>query len=402
MKFNYQAKIEEGGVQTGVIEAATKEAAVSILQNYGLFVTLLEEESSRKLFSRKIKIFKGVSHKDIVAFSRQLSIMFKSNITLLESLRILGSQSKNQEIKERVSKIIDDVEGGISFSKALERHPKIFSSFFVNMVRSGESSGKLSESLEYLADHLEREHYLQSKIKGAMLYPIFILGVMLIISVIMIIFVFPTLEDLFADMDQELPMLTKLMLGSVAFARKWGILTFLGVMAMIGFLFQYRKSESGKRKFDKLLLKIPLISNFLKMLYISRFAENLSTLIGGGLAISQALEISGRTIGNVVYQDIIFNARDEVRKGEQISSILQKHPDLFPPIFTQMAMVGEKTGTLDTTLLNVVRFYKREVDQGIDSLLSLLEPILIVVMGVVVSIVVAAVLTPMYDMVGSM
>jgi type IV pilus assembly protein PilC len=396
MKFNYQARTKTGEIQSGVVEASSKEAAISLLRKYGLYVTVLEEVTAPPLYAKRVKLFERISRSDIVLFSRQLSIMFKSKIPLVEALRTLAIQTKNPDLKERILDLSEEVEGGTAFSTALSRHPEIFSTFYIAMVRAGEVSGTLSKSLEYLADHLEREYHLTAKVRGAMLYPALILFVVLLVLTLMIFFVIPHLGEVLEGSGQELPVITQLVINSAAFLRKWGWALILGLILLILVGFRYYQTKKGKKFFDRGILSLPIFGPLVKMINLSRFAENLSTLIAGGLPIAEALQTVGEIVGNVCYQKVIFEARDRVRKGEPISSVLSEAPEVFPPVFTQMVLVGERTGTLDTTLLNVVNFYKGEIDRTIDNLLSILEPVLIIILGVIVAGLMLAILVPLY------
>ena len=399
MKYNYQARTKKGEVQTGIIEASSREAAIVLLRKYGLYVTILEEATALPVYAKRLKLFEGITRQDIVLFSRQLSIMFKSKVPLVESLNVLSSQTRNLDLKERILDLSGEVEGGTSFSGALSRHPEIFSSFYISMVKAGEVSGTLSESLEYLADHLEREYHLTSKIRGALLYPALIVVVVLLVITMMIFFVIPNLSEVLIGSGSELPTATKIVINSAAFLREFGWVLGLVILLVIFAAFRYYRSQKGKKFFDGLFLKIPVIGPFLKTINLALFAENLSTLISGGLPIASALQTVGEIVGNSRYKEVIFEARDRVRKGETISSVLSAAPEVFPPVFVQMTLVGERTGTLDSTLMNIVNFYKKEIDRTIDNLLSILEPLLIVILGVVVAGLMLAILLPLYQMV---
>lgn len=399
MQFNYEARTKTGEVQTGIVEASSKEAALDLLQRYQLFVTLLEEIKARPFYARKIKLFGGISPKDLVVFSRQLSLMFKSKIPLVQALQTIGQQTRNQNLKEKILAISAEVEGGTTFSLALSRYPKLFSSFYVNMIKSGEASGTLSESLSYLADHLEKEYNLSSKLKGALAYPIMVVFVVIAVLVMMIYFVIPNLARVLLESNQELPALTRFVISLSNFMRKWGWALLLAVLGGAWFVFRYYfQTASGKALRDRIVLRIPVIKSFLEMVYIARFAENLSTLITGGLPIAQALEITGEIVGNNVYKEIILEIKEEVKKGKNISSVLAKYPERFPPLLSQMVLVGEKTGTLGESLLNVVDFYQKEVERAMESLLSLIEPVMIVVLGLLVAGLMGSVLMPLYKM----
>ena len=400
MKFNYQARTPTGEVQSGTVEASSKEAAVSLLQRHGLYITFLEEVAAPPVYAKRIKIFERIAAKDIVMFSRQLAIMFKTKVPLVEALETLAAQTKNPDLKEKIFKLAEEVEAGTSLSKAFSRYPKIFSPFFIAMVRAGEASGKLSEALSYLAEHLEREYHLSSKLKGAMIYPAMVLLVAIIVLALMMFYIIPQLTEVLLASGGELPAITKIVISLSAFLRKWGLLLILVLLILVIFAIRYSRSQEGKKFFDQISLRFPITSELVRMICLSRFAENLSTLISGGLPIARALEISGDIVGNTVYKEIIFQTRDGVRKGEPISSTLARFPEIFPPVFTQMTAVGEKTGTLDKTLLDIVSFYQKETDRTIDNLLSILEPALIIFLGLVVGGLMASVLLPLYRVAG--
>lgn len=396
MKFNYQARTKAGEVQTGIVEASSREAALDLLQRAQLFVTILEEAERGPFYAKKIKLFGGVSKKDLVAFSRQLSLMFKSRISLVQALGTLADQTKGREFKEKITLISEDIEGGDSLSRSLERFPKIFSSFFVSMVKSGEASGTLSQSLDYLADHLEREYHLNSKIKGAMTYPALIVVVAIGVVAMMMFFVIPNLSKVLLETGQELPLITRIVIAASNFSKQnWWLFAIL-LAALVIFVPRYLRTPSGRVFKDRMLLRVPVIGPFLRMIYVSRFAENLSTLIAGGLPIIRSLEITGDVVGNIVYMERISELREEVRQGRGISGVLARYPKEFPPLLTQMVSIGEKTGTLDKSLLSVVDFYKKEVERSIDTILSLIEPIMIIFLGLVVAGLMGSVILPLY------
>ena len=396
MQFNYQARTKEGEVKVGVVEASSREAALVLLQKYGFLVTYLEEKGG-PVYARELKFLQRISFRDVVMFSRQLSIMFTSKITLIEALRILASQTKNPELKETIINISQKVESGGTFSSALADHPKIFSSFYVSMIRAGEASGKLAESLNYLAEHLEKEYYLKSKITGASAYPLLVLVVAVFVAGFMMFSVIPNMEALLSEGGSQMPAITRAVINFSNFLKRYGIFLLLGISALIFLIFRYSRTAEGKEFFDKNLLNLPFFSSLLKTIYISRFAENLSTLLAGGLLITNALDISADIVGNSVYRRAIISTSDDVRKGIAVSSGLSLFPEIFPPIFIQMTMVGEKTGTLGSCLKNIADFYSKEVERSIDNLLSLLEPVLIIILGGVVGGIMLSVLLPLYQ-----
>ncbi|MCH7828677.1 type II secretion system F family protein [Patescibacteria group bacterium] len=398
MKFNYQGKDNKGKTQSGVIEASSREAALSLLAAHNLFVTFLEAAEARPLFERNIRFFERVSMRDIMMFSRQLSVMFVSRVPLVEALQTLASQTKSRTFKEKIFRLSEEVKGGTLFSKALSKYPDIFSPFYVNMVKSGEASGTLSSVLEYLADHMEREYHLVSKIRSALVYPAFIVFLSFTVLALLMFFVIPNLTKVLEQTGQELPAVTQFVLTlATLFRAFWWVFLLLTGGAVFFFL-RWKSTPEGTRLLSRFYLKVPLLNSFLRMIYLSRFAENLSTLISGGLPIVQALDITGRIVGSSVYTEIIEEAKSEVQKGNQISTVLQKYPAEFPPVFTQMVFVGEKSGSLDKTLSNIVSFYQKEVDRTVEAFLSIIEPALIVFLGLIVGGLLASVLLPLYQL----
>ncbi len=398
MKFNYQARTEQGEVHSGVVEASSKEAALKLLQKYGFYITFLEKAGKQSFLSKKIKFFDRISQKDIVVFSRQLAIMLNSKVPPVEALRILISQTNNANLREKILKIAEEVEGGTLLSKAFSSYPDVFSSLYVNMIKSGEASGKLSDTLTYIADHLEKDYYLRSKIKGVMIYPFFVLFVLAGVFLAMMVWIVPNMKNILQDSEQELPAMTKFTITISDFFVEQTLILFIlfAVFAVIAFLFL--RSGKGKEFLSVYSLRLPIIGPFFKKVYLSRFAESLSTLISGGLPIVQSLEITADVVGNIVYKNIILEAKKSVTKGETISLALIRFPKAMPPLFTQMVQTGEKTGQLDNILMNIVNFYQKEVDTTVDNLTSIIEPVLIVVLGLMVAFLAMAVLMPIYQM----
>ncbi len=398
MKFNYLARTKDGQIQKGVVEASSEEAVLAVLQKHGLYITALEKTKEVPLYARQLKIFGGVSEKDVVVFARQLSIMFKSQVPIVEALAAISRQLEKQEFKDTISKISGEVEGGATLSGAFSLFPKLFSPFFISMLKSGEASGKLSEALDYLADHLEQEYNFKGKIKGAMIYPILVSFVFLAVVILLIYWVLPPLMEILKESStQELPITTRMIMVFSDFAKKWGWTVFLALAGIIVLVLRYKKTPEGKNFFDKNFLKLPILGSLMQKIYLARFAENIATLISGGILITKALEISGEVVGNEVYKEIIFRTRDEVRKGETISSVLEQYPKEISPLFVQMAVVGEKTGRLETAFSNIVNFYQKEVDREIDSLIGLLEPMMLIVMGVGVAFLLVSIMLPIYQ-----
>ena len=398
MKFNYQARTKTGQIQSGMVEATSRESALNVLKSSNLFVTILEEVSP-PFYAKRLAFFERVPRKDIVAFSRQLAIMFKSEIPPVEVLTTLAQQIKNPAIREKIFDMVEKIEGGNSMSKTFSLYPQLFSSFYVNMVKSGEVSGKLSEVFSYLADYLEKEYDFNSKVKGALIYPVFILAVFLGVVGIIVFFVVPQLSQFLTETNQAVPGITRALLAGSSFLRAWGwLLLLLPIIAAFPIYFYY-KTKEGQTFFDKNLLRVPLLGNFLKGIYLARLSLNLSTLISGGLPIVQALEITSDVVGNEVYRSIILDTSEGVKRGVPISLLLARHPNEFPPLVIQMFVVGEKTGRMEASLKNMVDFYQKEVDRALTNFMRLLEPVLILVFGLLVGLLMASVMLPVYQIV---
>ncbi|OGZ58669.1 MAG: hypothetical protein A2827_03385 [Candidatus Spechtbacteria bacterium RIFCSPHIGHO2_01_FULL_43_30] len=398
--FNYQARTKEGEIQEGRVEATSKESAAEILQRHGLIVTLIERSQDVPIYSRNIKIFQGVKKKEIVIFCRQLTTLFASEIPLVMALRTIARQTRNPVFREKVSEIAADVEGGLPFSDALSKHKKIFSEFYVQMVKAGEVSGKLDEILVYLADNIEREYQVASKIKGAMIYPAFITFAFGTVVLMIMIFVIPQLQDIFEESGQDLPFLTRVIVGASDFLRtRWYVLIVL--LPVIGFfVWKYRQTEAGRQILDRIKLKIPVFGGILKKVYLFRFSESLGTLIKGGIPIIKSLTIAGDVTGNEVFRRIVHGARDSIKRGASLGEGLVIY-DEIPPLVSQMVAVGEQAGKLDMVLDTISDFYEKEVNVAIDSLTSLIEPLMLVIMGLGVGLLVAGVMLPIYNMAGT-
>ena len=395
MKFDYKARTKDGTVQTGVIEASSREGALSLLQDHGFYVTELKE--SQEPFWEKINLFQRVDSKDLSSFSRQLSMMFDAKVSLIESLRALGEQTKNSAFQDKIFSLAEEVGGGTAFSKALSMHPDVFSVFYVSMIKAGEASGKVSGALNYLSDYLEREQDLNSKTQGALIYPVAILSLSFLVIGAMIYMVIPQLKGVLEDSGAQIPDLTSTILNVSDSIRANGHFILISLIVIVVSGLRYYKTAKGKDAIDSLLLEVPIIGNFLKTNYLSRISMNLSTLISGGLMITQAIELSAEVVGSVRYRDALLSVKDGVRKGMPMSSVLSSFPNLFPPIFIQMTMVGEKTGNLDESLMRVADFYQKEVGSTITKLLNLLEPALIIFLGIVVGGLMFSILMPLYE-----
>ena len=396
MRFIYQARTKKGKIKTGTIEAFDKSTAFSILKSYGLYIVSLEEMVT-PFYAREIKIFERIKKRDLVSFSRQLAIMFKSQVPLVEALQAIAKQTPKKVFREKILKISEEVEGGTSLSAAFSLFPDVFPPFYISMIKSGEASGKLVDVFLYLADYLEREYNFRSKLKTALAYPVFVMIVFLIVAGIIISFVVPQLASLSEETGQELPMVTKIVVSVSNWLKGNWYFIVLFFILFGAFVYYFLKTPSGKKFFDENILKVPFISSFLKKLYLSRIANSLSTLIAGGLPIGRALKITAEVAGNEVYKQIMLEIGNDVKRGEKLTVSVNKYPKYISPFFSQMISVGERTGTLDTSLQNVVEFSTQGLNQTLDTFSKLVEPVLIVVLGFFVMILMASVLVPLYS-----
>lgn len=396
MKFNYQARTDTGEKKIGTIEASSRESAFKILKDNGLYVTFIED-SKILFYEKKIKIFQTVKKKDIAIFSRQMAIMFKSKVPLVQAFKTLGEQTSNENFKEKILKMQREIEGGASLSEVFSGYPKIFSPFYVNMIKSGEALGKLSDSFIYLSDYLEKEEVFRKKIIGAMIYPALVVSVFIIVVALMMIFIIPQLTVLLEDSGQELPFLTRIVISSSEFMKTKGWIILILIPLFIFAFLRLIKIEKGKKIFDRAVLKIPVLKNFLKKLYVARIALNLSTLISGGLSIVNSLEITGNVVGNDIYKEILTKTRNSVKQGDQISLTFGQYPREISPFFYQMIVIGEKTGTMDSSLKNVVYFYEEETERDLATFVKMIEPILMISLGLIVGGLIAAILIPIYS-----
>ena len=385
----------------GTVEASTKEAAAALLQKYNIFVTSLKEESQRSIFFKKLTLTTKISKKDLVIFSRQLAVMLESRVPVTQSLAGLAAQTTKENFKEKIIKISQLVDEGNSLSVAFSYYPEVFDAFYISLVKTGEASGKISESLYFLSDHLEREHDIESQIKGAMIYPIFVISVLTIVIAIVMTVVMPRISDLLKQTTVNPPLFTVMMLNFYDFLSHYGWIIVLGFFVMMAFIIHYFRTEKGKIVYDKLSLTLPVIGGFFKKIFLIRFTENLATLISAGLTINSALKITKGTINNYVYKQIVSETEKGVLEGEKLSSILVRHSEYIPPFVVQMVEVGEQTGKLEKNLMEVVNFYRKEVKRSVDTFIALLEPVLIIFLGSIVALLAISVLAPLYESLGT-
>ncbi|MEX2411134.1 MAG: type II secretion system F family protein [Candidatus Paceibacterota bacterium] len=397
MKFSYKARTQDGQLQVGNVEASTKESAVSTLNSHNLFVLSIEPVIKEKWYDRISDFFKRVKSVDLMVFTRQFSTLLSAEVPLSDSLNNLYKQTTNAILKEVIGEIAQDVDSGFSLSQALEKQGSVFSGFYINMVKSAEVTGRLNEVLGFLADYLERQAALTSKVKNALIYPAFVVALFFIVLIIMVSVVLPQIAPIFEEADIALPIYTQIVLAFGTFVADWwwilGIVSIIIILVII----DYFQTIEGKTVKDEILLRLPIFGPMFKKLYIARFAESARMLIKGGLTIPQAVEVSSHTVGNNVYRILLQKASDEVRKGNQLSYAMRGMKE-FPPLVPQLISVGETTGRLEHLLERINVFYTREVEDTVNNLVSLIQPILMVVIGLLVAFLFASMLLPLYNL----
>lgn len=395
--YDYRAKDNEGMTVSGAVEAPNELVAQDTLKERNMAVLSLTERKHSTLFQSSLSFLNHIPHKDVVLFARQLSVMISATVPIVQALRILVKQTSNVTFKIIISEIADEVDGGAKLSGSLARYPQAFSDFFIHMIRSGETTGKLDETLNYLADQQEKDYDLESKIKGAMIYPGFIMSAMLIIGVLMMIFVIPKLTDALVSGGGELPFATKALIGMSNFlVHFWWLLIGFGI-AIFSVVRVYLRTPGGRRQFDVMKFHLPVFGDIFQKIYLVRFSRSFSTLIASGIPVTKALEIVADIIGNVIYKELTLETVKEVEAGNSIASVLAKSKNV-PPMLPQMMIVGEQTGKLDLILDKLSNFYAKELENTVANLVSIIEPLILVVMGAGVAIMVMAILLPMYNL----
>jgi type IV pilus assembly protein PilC len=395
--FTYTARAVNGELKTATIDAATREDVVAQLRRQRLTVVKVDDAGDAK----KKPTGGGIKMRDIVIFTRQFSTMINSGLPLVQALDILAKQSENKSLQAVTRAVVFDVESGHTVADALRKHPKAFSDLYVNMVAAGEAGGILDTILMRLATFMEKNDNLIRKVKGAMIYPGVIMTVAAIAIAILLIFVIPVFESMFGQVGLALPLPTRIVIGLSSFLRGvGGIAVVAGAVGGFFVIKQYYATPNGKLQIDKLMLAFPVLGDVLRKSAVSRFTRTLGTLISSGVSILDGLEITAKTAGNRVIQDAIMASRASIAGGDTISAPLAKSA-VFPPMVISMIAVGESTGGLDEMLSKIADFYDEEVDAAVSGLLSLLEPVMIVFLGVVVGGMVVAMYLPIFDMINA-
>ncbi len=399
MLFKYKSVDAEGKNKEGEIDAPSRDMAISGLQRRGLVVISVAEVGESKSFM-SLSFFEHVSTKDVVLVSRQIATLFEAQVSALKAFTMLATNVENKLLSRKLIQVTDDLQAGVSISGALARHPDVFSDFYVNMVKVGEETGKLNQTFAHLADYLDRQYSLTSKTRNAMIYPIFVIVTFFIVMGLMFTVVIPKLSAIILDSGQEVPFYTKIVMATSSFFVSYGFIVLIFLVLFALWMWQLTRTERGKAYLDGARLSFPAVGNLYRKLYLSRIADNLDTMLSAGVPIIRAIDITSEVVSSRTYQAILKDVADGVKSGLALSAAFEKHHTEVPSIMVQMIKVGEETGSLGNILKTLTDFYRREVDGAVDTLVGLIEPVMIVVLGLGVGILLVSVLVPIYNLAG--
>jgi len=398
MLFKYKVIGKDGLEYIGEIEAHTEDTSINSLQHNGLVVISVLPVKSKNFFNTELDIFNHISTKELSIISRQIATLLEANVPALKTFHLIASESENPIILKKFTEIADDIQNGVSISGAFYKHPSIFNDFYVNMVRGGEESGKLSEIFLTLADYLEHSSDLISKVRGALIYPIFVIISFIIVMILLLTLVIPELTDIIIQGGQPIPFYTKIVIGVSALLIDYGVLIAMLIIAILFFGWKYTR---GTNFIAHTKLWFPIIGNLYRTLYLSRITDTMSVMLSNGIPMVRSLEITARVVNNSIYRDIIEQAIILIKAGGALSTTIENHKEI-PRLLIQMIKVGEETGELSTILKKLSIFYQREVSLTITTIISLIEPAMIIVLGISVGGILASVLLPIYQIAGSL
>lgn len=395
--FTYHAVDADGAERQGTIDAVNIDVAITALQRRGLVISGIEPVAQKGGGWGNISLFERVTNADIVMVSRQITTLFEAQVSALRAFRLLAAEARTPLLGDKLTAVANDIQSGSTISAALARHPSVFSPFYVSMVRAGEETGKLDETFSYLADYLDRNYEITQKAKNALIYPAFIILTFVIVMGLMMTLVIPNLAVLLEEVGEDIPIFTRIIIGVSDFLVHYILL--MGVIFVVAGIFLYRFSltPSGREIFSKARLQIPAIGAIYQKLFLSRLADNLSTMLKSGVQILRGLEITSAVVGDPVYERIVNAAAKDVKAGLPVSEAFRKHPEV-PGIVVAMLKIGEETGNMGHILETMARFYRREVNNAVDTLVGLIEPFMIVVLAVGIAVLLAGVLLPIYNL----
>jgi type IV pilus assembly protein PilC len=396
MLFKYEAIDKDNNKKEGTIDALNQDVAIAALQRRGLIISSIYSPDSEPFFKRDLTFFQRVSTKEIVILSRQISTLFEAQVSALRIFKLLSAESTSPLLQKALTEISSDLQAGSSISKAMEKHPKVFSKFYVGMVKSGEEAGRLDEIFLYLADYLDRTYEVTSKARNALIYPAFVITTFIIVMVLMLTTIIPKIGTIIQDSGQEIPTYTKVVLALSSSLVDYGLLLLILIIIAIIALWQYVRTEKGRSSLAQFKLSIPYIGNLYQKLYLSRIADNMHTMILSGISMVKALETTADVVDNALFEEILTESSQMIKSGSSVSDSFGRYEQI-PGIMVQMVKIGEETGELGNILSTLAKFYRREVTNAVDTLVDLIEPVMIVLLGVGVSLLLASVLIPIYN-----
>ncbi len=397
MLFNYKAVDSTGSEQNGSIDALNVDVAINSLQHRGLIIKAIHsQEEGDSVFNKQLAIFTRISNKDVVVVSRQLATLFEAQVSALRVFRLIANETPNRALGLKLQDIADRIQGGESISSAMSHHDTVFTSFFVNMVKAGEESGKLDQTFMFLADYLDRNYEVTTKAKNALIYPSFVIFTFFAVMGLMLTMVIPKITGILKDSGQEIPIYTKAVMALSDFIINYGVFFAIALVVGIFFLIKFIRTDSGKASFDQFKLQVPFVGDLYRKLYLSRIADNMNTMLTSGIPMVRALEITKDVVDNQTYHTAMEEVLDDVKGGVAVSDAMAKHEEI-PGIMTAMMKIGEETGNLGEILATLAKFYRREVMNAVDTLVDLIEPVMIVMLGLGVGILLASVLVPIYN-----
>jgi type IV pilus assembly protein PilC len=401
MKFKYQARTKEGELQAGFVDAGDRDTALQILSSHDLFVLSVASTEGRHWYDAFTGFVSRVRRKDLIIFARQLATLLEARLPLNNALVTLREQTSNEVLKEAITQISQDIDGGLSFSQALERQGTIFPSYYTAMVRASEVTGNLNEAATFLADYTEREGNLASKAASALIYPGILLGLFLVVGFILLTFVFPQIEPIFQESNVTIPWYTQIFLGTGVFLQKWWLAAIIAAFFLVAIIADYFRSSEGKALWDEGTIRLPVFKKVYIPLLMARFGNAMALLIHGGIPIAQALEIMGAMMDSAPYVEILHGVTEDVRQGRLLSESLAQYPEYFPTLVPQMVGIGETTGKTEEMFSRLAAIYTREANQVTDNLVDLIQPILLIGMGLLVGLLFASILVPLYSLTAS-
>lgn len=400
MLFNYKALENTGKHTDGTIDAVSMDVAIGSLQKRGLIIVQIEPSEKESWLSH-YSFGNRVSNKDVVMLSRQMATLFEAQVSALKIFTLLSAEVENKVLKKSMDQIVADLQGGSPISKSLSRHPQIFSEFYVNMVKSGEETGKLNETFSYLADHLDRNYEVVSKVKNALIYPAFVITVFLAVMVLMFTVIIPKISLIILESGQDIPIYTQIVFGISNFVLSYGFFLIAALVALGFLLVRYIRTPMGKSAMARFKLEVPVLGNLYRKLYLSLIADSMNTMILSGIPMVKAIEVTSAVVDNDIYKEVLNDTLVAVKGGSSLSQSFSQHQEYIPSMLSQMIRVGEETGELGSIFKTMARFYQREVINTVDTIVGLIEPVMIVTLGLGVGVLLASVLIPIYEIANS-